>query len=544
MSRPVVALVGALAAAILSGEPRALAKDVRLEWKPIQGAVAYQLQIENGRSVVLRKRVEKTTYSGDLKPGVYSYQIRAIDRIKRPGQWSQPRALVVSGKPPKPQSPEEDETIAQYWPGAGVKFRWSGSEGAVKFAVTVLRGKEVVAREVTDKTEIELKSIPPGNYTWQVTAIQEPSGRAPAALSGRTWESAVSEPQPFRIEARQLASPVPIEPAGVIAPQSDGSLRFRWKPVEGAKAYELALTDAKTGAQRRFVTNNPSYAVNWPGEPSLKWNVRALASHDAVRAPAAIGPQSVANAFQVSRSALFAEGGGYVALSTLLSPYQYNAKYVYPGIVESNSLTLRASGEYWALSSWGGAFAAEQTEFRVSGKSSSRKALEANLKFRFAFSNNKFGWSLSPKAGVEVRDYFQLISSIDPGTEQQYLSDIQSFTVLGGTAGFDLRKQFSEKWSLGLKVSYFYPFSMSDSSGAGRILLKSSAASTRNLSVGLQGLYWLRARLGLGIGGFFEQRSIGFQYPVLGYENGQANEFVYTDAKHLFLSLIYTFGSR
>src|SRR4051794_24748275 len=75
------------------------AKSVAVKWKEIKGAHGYEIQVQKEGAIISQKKTDETEWTGSLDVGVYSYQIRAIDRVKRPGVWSQPKALVVAPKP-------------------------------------------------------------------------------------------------------------------------------------------------------------------------------------------------------------------------------------------------------------------------------------------------------------------------------------------------------------------------------------------------------------------------------------------------------------
>ena len=126
----------------------AWAKKVSVQWKPIKGAVAYELQIEKQGKKVAVKKTTGNDWSGDLKFGVYSYQIRAIDRVHRAGSWSAPHALVVMPKEPENIAPREGERYSIYTPAGATKLHWSEVEGVQRYRVVIKKDSEPFSEQV------------------------------------------------------------------------------------------------------------------------------------------------------------------------------------------------------------------------------------------------------------------------------------------------------------------------------------------------------------------------------------------------------------
>src|SRR4051794_32356668 len=99
--RRLISVIGAAAwlLALVCARP-AWAKKVTIEWAPIPGASQYEIQVEREGKIVTKKRLEDSIWKGDLTFGIYAYQIRAYDRVKRPGQWTDTLPLIVMPAPP------------------------------------------------------------------------------------------------------------------------------------------------------------------------------------------------------------------------------------------------------------------------------------------------------------------------------------------------------------------------------------------------------------------------------------------------------------
>jgi hypothetical protein len=529
-----------LAAILTLAVPSAAwAKKINIEWKPIPGATQYEIQVQRDGKAVAHKKLEDPAWSGSLDPGFYVYQVRAYDRIKRAGKWTDALPLVVMPPPPEPSFPSDGKKVVLFNPDASTTLKWSPVKGASEYVLELKRDGKVVSSQRMKDSQATLKALPSGDYSWQVTAVVGASGRVPAAFQSRKWQSKPSDASEFRIEHRTLEAPVPVQPIGSITPSTDGQVKFKWKKVDGAEAYELEVIpyDAKSRVPASAVpvsklTSTDNVAiVSLPREGQYRWRVRALANVGEKRAAEATGAQSTAD-FKLDRNAAFFEGSGYVALSTMLAPYTYQV--ISPmasanGTAGSSAVTVRGSGEYWFHPQWGAAIAGEGTQFQIGKDSYLRKGFEGVVKYRLNFGSAKYNWSLSPKFGVEERDYFEIFPN---STAASTLSS----TVLGAQLGVDLRKQLSDRFSVGVKLAYFKPLIIS-SSQAGPL---TSDASNRNISVGAQVLYWLDRHWGLGAGAYVEHRSIS--YTVQGAPSTQAAEQVFMDGTYFFGSVIYSFG--
>lgn len=526
----------------------ALAKKVVIEWKPIDQALRYDLIVENESKVVLKKTLEDTRWKGELPTGAYTYQIRGIDKINRPGQWSEWKSLAVMPAPPQSQYPPDGAQVDLYHPDAPVALRWEASPGVRTYSIEVTRNGRPVSKLTVNGTQTELKNMPAGKYTWQIRPLLQLGSAAPANLRGKSWESPKAEKGDFEIRHRTLASPVQTYPLGSIAPAEDRILKLRWEEVEGAEGYLVHIARVSSNQQsltanaaadlakaKTYFTKDIKWAVRVAGEGNYIWGVRALA-HVSENKPSAQGPEA-ATRFSLDRNSVFTSDLGYLAVSTMLAPYTYQLSSPLNNIQGSTSasaLVFRLSGEYWLKPLWAIALGADFATFQMGGQTFTRPTLELNTKLRTKLSSGEFGWSFSPKIGAEMRAYNYILpantASLSSTTAGLSGKDI---LVLGASAGFDLRKQLSESLSLGVKASYFYPVGFLGGSSIASSI--AADASYRNFSVGVQGLYWVNHSFGVGVGGYFENRSIGFLTP-----GGPSEaEKVYMDGVYFFGSLIY-----
>jgi hypothetical protein len=508
----------------------AFAKKISIQWQVLPGAIRYDLFIESDEGKVLKQAVAVPQWSGNLSEGAYVYRIRAIDRIKRPGVWSSPSALVVMPAPPEPESPASEEVIHSYKRKEKVKVKWKEVKGASQYRLEVKQSKQMILNAQFKKNEADIPQLAIGEYQWQVWALIEAPERFPDSLKNKKWESASSTVRKFSIEKKDLEAPSLVSPKGALWMPKNGTLSLQWEKVQGAESYSVSIASQRTPADvKQYKTEKDAMVIALPQEGPYQWQVSALAGDSA-------GPQSVAD-FKLERDLdIRSEKTGYFALSTMLAPYQYEheSPIVNQKVeTESKAVTGRLSGEYWYWKHMALAGGVDNTVFVINQRSFNRFTYEVGVKFNMKLSQDRYGWFFAPKVGAEARDYFSLLLQ-DQNNPNSLLST--RITVLGLAAGFDLRRQLSARWSLGVKAAYFLPVSISAPSFSPQI---SSNSSYGNLNLGAQGLYWLSRSWGLGMGLFLDQRSIG--YTVAGAVNTNA-ETIVMDGVYFFGSLVYTFG--
>ncbi len=547
--------------------PLVFAKKVKIQWKEMEGAVDYEIQIQREGKKPFNKYITgpspDSEWKGELEPGAYTYQIRGIDPAKRAGQWSEARNLAVMPQPLKLKFPVDGRHIELYHPNVPTVLRWERSPGIRGYRVDLRRDGKLISQTEVNDIHLELKKMPPGHYSWRVVSIVHsglrsgafPGGRTPASQQGKKWESEASREEDFRIEYRELAAPFLVGPVSSEPPPEDSRIKLSWKSVEGAELYEvhllrLSARGASKGSSgrspasdlqrvKRIVTSENSMTLRVPGEGRYVWGVRALANledpvvSNAPKIALATGPESVAE-FSLDRNAIFNEDLGYLAFSTMLALYQYKIKSPSTGgggSIDSVASVFRLSGELWLLPQWGISTAVEYVPFSVQGKSFAREDFELLVKYRLKISSGQFGWSVSPKLGFEIRNYNKIVASnnqINSG-----LIGMDEF-FLGASLGIDVRKQFNDRFSLGAKIGYFVPLSILTGPPGGSTM--SSVASYSNLSAGVQGLYWLNRNWAVALGGFYDFRAISFNLP-----GASGPEEIHMDAGYFFGSIIFRF---
>lgn len=85
---------GFLATPLVSQEQE---KTIRMEWKPVEGALGYQVQIQNlDGDTILDQRTPTSNIKIKIKSGKYKRRIAAINKLNKVGEWSKWSRFKIS----------------------------------------------------------------------------------------------------------------------------------------------------------------------------------------------------------------------------------------------------------------------------------------------------------------------------------------------------------------------------------------------------------------------------------------------------------------
>lgn len=510
----------------------ASAKEVDIEWERVELASKYQIQIMRDGSKVIQQELAGERWGGDLKPGNYEYRIRTMDRLGRWGEWSAPLELIVL-----PDAPVTHPATPAGFHGkvGSAELSWDKVPGVDGYRVRLfgMEGGNPIETRAVDDTHAKLLNLGPGHYRWQVSGIVKvgPSrGASPASESPPDeLETRPSAPRELVMQRLALGRPDPRSPVGPSVPRQ-GRVRFSWTPVDGAESYQIRLRRA-SGRDQVFTSRSPSLSVRLSTPGAYSWKVRALASDIP-------GPEADAS-FTLSREPLTRFGEGYVALSSMIAPYGYavnSPSRGYDVSTHAMSSSLRLSGAYFFLGRWSVGGSVESTFVNFSGINVTSNSADLSLRRTIPLGEGDHAWVLLPRLGVEERQYIQVYPDLFSGTGTFIgAAGAQSLYAAGPQVGLELRKEVSRRLSVAGKVSYFLPVLIGGGPAAGASI--SGLDAYRNVSMGMQGLYWLDPRWAAGVGGLLDLRSISYEVP------GQSGpDQIREDSTCVFASLIYTFG--
>ncbi|MCB0367060.1 MAG: hypothetical protein H6624_07805 [Bdellovibrionaceae bacterium] len=169
----------------LAGGPQAIGaesstvrRDVNLEWEEVEFATSYQIRLtrkprpdssEPSRTF----KTNEPKWSGDLKPGFYTMELRSYDDRGVPGEWSEPSEFWVKIPPPTPLTPEANKGIrTKETKEYETRFSWKAFSGASRYKVEIESedGSFKSSKEV-EENKLELDLPVAKIYKWRVYAL-------------------------------------------------------------------------------------------------------------------------------------------------------------------------------------------------------------------------------------------------------------------------------------------------------------------------------------------------------------------------------------
>ena len=216
-------------------------RNVNLEWEDVEYASKYQIRLVRKPRPDTSEppRIFKTTearWSGPLKPGQYTMELRSLDDRGVPGEWSDPIALTVKVPYPVPLKPVYGKKVlTQENQEYDTKFTWkkiSGAQG-YKLEVKSLDGSYTESKQLDeDESEVEISLKVAQIYQWRVYALM--GNETPGEIPER-W-------QKFALIGAQL------KPPELKTPLSKYVQDLTWEPTEYAQSYDcIVQRKTKTG---------------------------------------------------------------------------------------------------------------------------------------------------------------------------------------------------------------------------------------------------------------------------------------------------------
>jgi len=505
-----------------------------IEWDRIGKAKRYELYLYRDSNRVKAVKTEDNEWKAPETAGHYTYKIRGVDEFDRPGSWSEERHLVISPDSPRGVSPKDGFELETIQRKSEIKLEWKGDRVIDQYSLEVMDSdSRSIVNKVIQGRSFRLQDLEEGTYRWRITPRLVASRRIASDMNTRSWKLEGSDWNEFEIKKILLDAPDDLSPDKTVKAE-DRNILLSWNRVEGAKAYKVELmkgADNLPRSQREFVTRESQITIPMLPEGKVEWQVRAVASLDN-GIPAELSAPAESS-FEIEKSNIFYEstaGHGYLAFSTIFAPYSLrmvNPTAGFNGSLASTSLTVRVSGEVSLGKNFGLSAGIDSTMYSISGQTFNRMEFETETKYRIELGGGaKRPWIFQPKLGFGLRQYGEFSPS--GSSVQQDLKPMAG----GAKLGFDFRKQFTDRLSLGIKFSYFKPLFLSGANGSSI----TSDASNRNYSLGAQGVYWLSKQWGLAAGLFTEKRSISYKTDA-----ASSAQQVFIDGTYFFGSVIWSF---
>ncbi len=513
-------------------------RPVLFKWHAVPFAQDYEVQIGGKKGITFKEvyPLNQTYFEKTLSPGAYFFRVRARDLDKREGNWAESKVFIVPSDHPTPYEPPDATVYEMYTKSKDIKLQWKYIPEADAYSVVVRKelkkstNSKIVYSGVLSDTEVILKNLSAGIYTWSVASIYNKKYLAEFDIDMPKWQGKRTKLFSFAIEPKKLKAPVGLIPIGKVKKNEvKEPLEFAWRPVNGAEAYEVKIED-EDGNQVEAVV--PTTAVLLPSvdDGSYNFSVRALASKDSTNPNQVKSPESEA-AIEYGTRFLKEERG-----NLKFSFFQNNATYQYPATRTLKSQTLkdsspivRLSGEFWFNTPLGLTWGIEEQFAKTSSFEGGTESLELGIKYLLLGKpgrNERRDWLLSARVGVQNAKFLEYISS----------SETTSFLNLWGpNAGLELRKYFWENFSLGATAQYFHPIGFFGESNGRTFKTNQNLMNLKaSLDFGWAFAYHWEANLGLRA----EARSIKYS-PGAGYSTpGEIGVTSYAG----FLSFAYSFG--
>lgn len=237
-------------------------RTVQFEWEPIEGAVAYDLELQravpNAEPETLQFKIKEAAWSGLLTPGEWSMRVRSRDKRKVPGEWSPPEAFSVGLLTSENIKPKHNvELRSEQNERDKVQFEWKSVPGAQSYLLKIVdtEGK-VILEEETPMTTAEIELPVAQIFSWTVQAFLTPD-----------IQSKETTPSSFTLLGRQLDAP------NVQTPASEWVRELQWSKTPFAESYDYLLSrqdpESKKWVPLLKKADVPdtglSFDATWPG---------------------------------------------------------------------------------------------------------------------------------------------------------------------------------------------------------------------------------------------------------------------------------------
>lgn len=237
------------------------ARDVSLEWDPIEGAVSYDVEVTEKSQTQAKPQVfnaREAIWKGRLTPGYYVMRVRSKDHRKVPGDWSELIDLTVLLSPPfsselKSQARVDSQEPEMY----SYTFQWQTIPGADSYSLRIesTDGKVLFEHETASTAH----------------SIELPVGQTVKwTLIGKNSKGLVSE-SPLQGSVDVWGPP--LEKPSIAEPTSPFVRELTWQASKYSQDthYSLQVQDPQTkkwrtiDTQKDFKGDTLKFASSWPG---------------------------------------------------------------------------------------------------------------------------------------------------------------------------------------------------------------------------------------------------------------------------------------
>ena len=234
-------------------------RDVVLDWEPVPGAAAYDLQISTDDGFLTishaANKITGTRYSapGTLANVEYYWRVRAVDAGNTAAPWPATPWQFRRAWPDQPELVHPRGTLAGAVP---FFYEWTAIERASKYSVHLYNSDGIqTCTASTVHTTLANTCVPTaaGDYSWKVRATDEGGSSPTSDLIG------------------QVAGTFHYEPAPAVDPAPSGTLRV--SDVHGqAASYTATAAYGMNRAPDACTSALPATCVDLRQTPVLSWD--------------------------------------------------------------------------------------------------------------------------------------------------------------------------------------------------------------------------------------------------------------------------------
>jgi hypothetical protein len=427
----------------------ALAREVELSWEPFENALGYQVQVSKKsdfKTPLLQKNLKDPGLTTELEIGSYFYRVRAIDKDKQPGFWSEPMKFEVTPYPPELRLPKSESYYSFFEIPPKIEFEWKPVDGAPEYEIFIYRttGKKALEKRTKD-LKLVVDSLTEGEYMWKMRTIHR-----------GVFESPYGEPRRFNIEKKELQPPTLKAPNQGEKKPAYRDVELEWKKDEVAKFTDLAVSykSDETAEVIRLDPPKNREGTSWlleSAEPGLyKWRVKTKEGQDTK------GVDSTVGEFEVRKDMIADDNWGF----------SYGLGYFTKSYEASSTKLTNGSGQFDA-SGFGSRVSAfnylsQGVGFQIDGWHADLKQAEWSL------AESGFHLSLRLRFGT-------------PGFNQQFFFGFRQMneyeiltspsnaynlhTTNGAIVGTTMSGSFAKRFRIALTAAYFKPLSTQERIG-------------------------------------------------------------------------------
>ena len=426
-------------------------RKVSLELEAVDGATQYEIELTSKRNNKRQNfKMKDPLWKASVRPGEYSLRMRAYDKRKVPGPWSESLPFLVKLPNAQLLSPIDLASVkADDDKSYSVEMKWAPVPDAKKYIlkVTDLDSKEEF-KDSFSSSEGSLRLPVAKKYSWSVTSVDKNGNE--------------SEPNEEPFQFTLIGAP--IKTPEITPPEDIWVQQIRWSTPEYARnfSYLLQKKSSSGGWEKILVkTAEPSselpFSIDYPGG-LYRLGVKAEGE---LRAPSKMSVIEF-EVFSGDRSPAAVEESKLRYSLEKPTPWYFIASYLITQITYSGSNPEAGSGRRIVYNATGGTGRLglgyihpkknagflglmDLSGFTVDGANVTYPSLELHYVKKYNWGRNLF----RPSAGLfykELVETFDKPSSFITGQFEQ-----RSVSYHGPHIGFDLWRPFTAK--LGLQAN-------------------------------------------------------------------------------------------